>query len=83
MGAAENRFNSRTREGATELDVMDAELEQVSIHAPVRVRLLSARCTLPKTGFNSRTREGATLRRGFRVPGGKVSIHAPVRVRHP
>ena len=54
---------------------------KVSIHAPVRVRLVQLNSPLSRKGFNSRTREGATDYLGFNTSAPIVSIHAPVRVR--
>ena len=53
-------FNSRTREGATDLEHLDELLQSVSIHAPVRVRRRNSSSVFWKSSFNSRTREGAT-----------------------
>ena len=55
------RFNSRTREGATEQSLKKFPDNEVSIHAPVRVRLHFGDNDEGFFGFNSRTREGATI----------------------
>ena len=54
-------FNSRTREGATCGLPVTVVAILVSIHAPVRVRLVYMPMKEPLASFNSRTREGATL----------------------
>ena len=55
------RFNPRTREGATKKKKEAEKNKRVSIHAPVRVRLLLVRRrTTNDHCFNPRTREGAT-----------------------
>ena len=56
-----DRFNSRSREGATRILVKLERILEVSIHAPVRERHVR-RCGIVRTsgGFNSRSREGAT-----------------------
>ena len=58
-------FNPRTREGATLFPFVISEMTTVSIHAPVRVRLMAPSVSFCKrTCFNPRTRVGATgLRR--------------------
>ena len=53
-------FNSRTHEGATPTDKVNALSYKVSIHAPVKVRQDSAITRADWLCFNSRTREGAT-----------------------
>ena len=53
----------------------------VSIHAPVWVRLVAVRDIGDDNGFNSRTRVGATTSARQHTLSGKVSIHAPVWVR--
>ena len=53
-------FNSRTREGATFSLSEIVFFNFVSIHAPVRVRLVHITQFPIFIGFNSRTREGAT-----------------------
>ena len=57
---ARESFNSRTREGATFQFFVPYRLLDVSIHAPVRVRLQTSETATSPLGFNSRTREGAT-----------------------
>ncbi len=57
-------------------------LQEVSIHAPVRVRPASGHANLHCWRFNPRTREGATQVHLARRIAVEVSIHAPVRVRH-
>ena len=54
------RFNSRTREGATQGCLPVTADRPVSIHAPVKVRQVLVFICLRADGFNSRTREGAT-----------------------
>ena len=54
---------------------------EVSIHAPVKVRLIFSKRALATYGFNSRTCEGATNDVGFTCGTDEVSIHAPVKVR--
>ena len=54
-------FNPRTREGATENRINHFEIESVSIHAPVKVRLDLRRLWKNWLSFNPRTREGATF----------------------
>ena len=74
-------FNPRTREGATvSLNLCPID-EEVSIHAPVRVRQPAPHHARFATGFNPRTREGATVLIRSYNPLQTVSIHAPVRVR--
>ena len=53
-------FNPRTREGATVRHGTGIERRKVSIHAPVRVRLLVSLLWDITRSFNPRTREGAT-----------------------
>ena len=56
------RFNPRTRKGATLTVFSIFQLLRVSIHAPVKVRLISLKhLSLSYCSFNPRTREGATL----------------------
>ena len=55
-------FNPRTREGATERDHLQLHLEDVSIHAPVKVRHPTYLGNSLLGRFNPRTREGATKR---------------------
>ena len=62
---------------------MDAELEQVSIHAPVKVRPGVRPAKTRICSFNSRTCEGATASLVVKDPTKAVSIHAPVKVRQP
>ena len=54
---------------------------QVSIHAPVKVRLHSVLGVCSIISFNSRTREGATTDSFNFYLSHLVSIHAPVKVR--
>ena len=75
-------FNSRTREGATIVIRVMRIPNSVSIHAPVRVRLLRIGYLMTILSFNSRTREGATKSVLSLLKCNLVSIHAPVRVRH-
>ena len=77
-----NRFNPRSREGATPAVAFDCKKVVVSIHAPVRERpARQSRYGQPGKGFNPRSREGATIQGWpFRLRVG-VSIHAPVRER--
>ena len=56
--------------------------EDVSIHAPVKVRRDPKAIYEPVEGFNPRTREGATLQEEKATQFQGVSIHAPVKVRH-
>ena len=74
-------FNSRTREGATDIVPVYPLQYFVSIHAPVRVRPCLSEGSQVYSGFNSRTREGATYGIGLSDKYSHVSIHAPVRVR--
>ena len=75
------RFNSRTRVGATARKAFNVPDAEVSIHAPVWVRLPLDSFGFFWPCFNSRTRVGATARKAFNVDDDAVSIHAPVWVR--
>ena len=55
-----DRFNPRTREGATDWTANGDLPAIVSIHAPVRVRPGINPLAQNYSGFNTRTREGAT-----------------------
>ena len=75
-------FNPRPREGATQGDLQYDAHRIVSIHAPVKGRLLppglSAATALC---FNPRPREGATNSAPRKLGKKIVSIHAPVKGR--
>ncbi len=74
-------FNPRTREGATWVIAANNGLPVVSIHAPVKVRLILCIKIESSDSFNPRTREGATIAKNTVEQIGAVSIHAPVKVR--
>ena len=74
-------FNSRTREGATEVSGFPTDVNSVSIHAPVRVLQKYIIQKIYIICFNSRTRECATILPTYYSEVVHVSIHAPVRVR--
>ena len=74
-------FNSRTREGATVQNRVHNTADIVSIHAPVKVRLIRFPHKSIALCFNSRTREGATPTATAEHIYYMVSIHAPVKVR--
>ena len=54
-------FNPRSREGATSVSKVFAELKRVSIHAPVRERRTGRNTITYYASFNPRSREGATV----------------------
>ena len=54
-------FNSRSREGATGEHFKKVVDLKVSIHAPVRERLIGSGIYMHNCSFNSRSREGATF----------------------
>ena len=75
-------FNPRSREGATFIDFGIYDLNDVSIHAPVKERHPPATVLLVLLfSFNPRSREGATIFKIFNWSGFRVSIHAPVKER--
>ena len=75
-------FNPRTHKGATFLVAGMPKPQDVSIHAPIRVRRLAVSQQLVADGcFNPRTHKGATGRSCLCHRHPHVSIHAPIRVR--
>ena len=74
-------FNPRPREGATGLPRLVGGHHPVSIHAPVKGRLLDIRQLVCRSCFNPRPREGATRTHCRALAGRQVSIHAPVKGR--
>ena len=64
----QRRFNSRSREGATDPNLCYCGQITVSIHAPVRERLIECCTFVMPIRFNSRSREGATLRKSWDLP---------------
>ena len=68
-------FNPRPREGATLLRRIAHKEFQVSIHAPVKGRLLSLAFCCVGFCFNPRPREGATL--GIKTSGPLTSCFNP------
>ena len=78
-----NRFNSRTRVGATFCGEMGLPAYDVSIHAPVWVRPLNHSSPGRVNGFQFTHPCGCDFMRGNSIRVFRVSIHAPVWVRQP
>ncbi len=85
------RFNPRTRKGATIHLQVEQKLRAVSIHAPARVRLETSRPQSSRSSFNPRTRKGATRPHRARGAGrcfnprtrkGATSEYGPTLVLH-
>ena len=76
-------FNSRTREGATLSFEGLSDSLQVSIHAPVRVRLEGAKKLFMQVVVSIHAPVRVRLIAEFAKALITVSIHAPVRVRLP
>ena len=74
-------FNPRPLAGATKSYNSVADLATISIHAPLRGRLLLNRRCLTTIDFNPRPLAGATLRPLQAIWDKIISIHAPLRGR--
>ena len=75
------RFNPRSREGATPVPQRSFQNPSVSIRAPVKERPCCLTRQKYRRCFNPRSREGATYRLIDRSDNWNVSIRAPVKER--
>ena len=74
-------FNSRSREGATNLSVSHTTLICFNSRSREGATRRTTRLLCARRRFNSRSREGATIAGRLNNLVSRVSIHAPVRER--
>ena len=82
MTPGQQRFNSRTRVGATSFVSATSLPQEFQFTHPCGCDIRTMHGQTLATGFNSRTRVGATGGGTSPPHNRKVSIHAPVWVRH-